>query len=392
MNTVSFQNKGLIDKVAIRTFGISAKDCDDPIGFFGTGLKYAIAILLRNDCSITIYRGHEAIEFTTVRQTVRGKKFDVVCMDGVEMGFTLELGKTWEMWQAFRELYCNTMDEQGDTCGNPVPLMDGCTTILVHGEAFYNEYVGRDRIILASKPAFMNSQIEVHDRPSSDLFFRGVRVGQLEHPSIFTYNFLSGISLTEDRTVKYVTEPNDKIRQIITHGDDEKLIHRFVTAPKDTYEAKQDMDWNQAPSDAFLRVLDEVPFRKILNVTILNLYKRSKQVPKVPTILSQDMLTDIERQQFAKAIKFCHRIDFPVAMFVVNVTQELEDNMLGMAYAEEIYISRRTFMQGTKMVAVTLIEEYLHLSKGFKDCEYPLQNYLFEKIVSIGEQMLGEPL
>jgi hypothetical protein len=44
---VVFENPGEIDAAAIRTFGVSVKEGENPIGFFGTGLKYAIAILLR---------------------------------------------------------------------------------------------------------------------------------------------------------------------------------------------------------------------------------------------------------------------------------------------------------------------------------------------------------
>src|SRR4030066_94299 len=46
--TISFQNPGLIPLECITTFGLSAKDTANPIGQFGTGLKYAISIILRN--------------------------------------------------------------------------------------------------------------------------------------------------------------------------------------------------------------------------------------------------------------------------------------------------------------------------------------------------------
>ena len=45
--TVSFITPGQIDLENVFTFGISAKESDNPIGFFGTGLKFAIATLLR---------------------------------------------------------------------------------------------------------------------------------------------------------------------------------------------------------------------------------------------------------------------------------------------------------------------------------------------------------
>jgi hypothetical protein len=48
---------GEIDAASIRTFGVSVKEGENPIGFFGTGLKYALAILLRTGHKVTIQSG-----------------------------------------------------------------------------------------------------------------------------------------------------------------------------------------------------------------------------------------------------------------------------------------------------------------------------------------------
>lgn len=395
MNTVSFQNKGLIDPVAIKTFGISAKECEDPIGFFGTGLKYAIAILLRERCEITVYRGHEAISFFTKTITVRGKEFEIICMqreheDPVDLAFTLDLGKTWEVWQAFRELYCNTLDEQGETFGNAIPLLEDHTTIVVTGEPFYDEYVHKDKILLLAKPQHVESSIEIHERAGDTIHFQGVRVGRFERRSIFTYNVLSGIKLTEDRTVKDIGDVNTAIRCAILRSENKELIKRFITAPKDSYEATIDLDWFETPGDTFMEVVKETSFNKIENRTLLTLYSKHKKKNKVPESIKD--LTDVEKQQLRKAIDFSHLLDFPVDQYPIHVTDDVHNETLGMAYNEEIYIARRTFMMGTKMVAATIIEEYLHLEKGFSDCTYAMQNFLFEKIVTIGEQLLEEAL
>jgi hypothetical protein len=43
-------------------------------------------------------------------------------------------------------------------------------------------------------------------------------------------------------------------------------------------------------------------------------------------------------------------------------------------------------------VASTLIEEFLHLRHGWKDMSRELQTFLFDKLVSLGEELNGEPL
>ena len=54
---LSFYNAGIINEISITTFGINAKNDDSAIGYFGTGLKYAIAVLLRNGHEIKIKSG-----------------------------------------------------------------------------------------------------------------------------------------------------------------------------------------------------------------------------------------------------------------------------------------------------------------------------------------------
>lgn len=144
---VVFRNRGLIDTRAITTFGISAKDPSNanPIGYFGTDLKYAIAVLLRRQIPITIMSGLEVLRFEVRSDVVRSKPFEMVCMNGNPIGFTTDLGKNWELWQAFRELYSNCIDEFGKTEAEgyfPEPL-HGVTQIVVESDMFVELFVNR---------------------------------------------------------------------------------------------------------------------------------------------------------------------------------------------------------------------------------------------------------
>ena len=117
---ITFKNKGAIDVRAITTFGISSKENDNAIGYFGTGLKYAIAVMLREGVNFSIVTGGKQYEFETRAETVRVDEFNFCFMRAGGTGkfeqlpFTTELGKNWELWQAFRELYCNCTDENGE--------------------------------------------------------------------------------------------------------------------------------------------------------------------------------------------------------------------------------------------------------------------------------------
>ncbi len=115
---ITFSNPGKIDIRLITTLGVNVKESDNPIGYFGTGLKYAIAVLLREKQKVEIWSGTERIAFEIRPDTVRGKSFGFIWLGTARspwqcLGFTTELGKNWTLENAYRELYSNCMDEGG---------------------------------------------------------------------------------------------------------------------------------------------------------------------------------------------------------------------------------------------------------------------------------------
>lgn len=388
MSTITFQNDGLIDLRAVRTFGMSAKEGKNPIGFFGTGLKYAIAISLRLGCKVTLYRGLEPFVFKTTEARVRNADFNIVTMNGEELGFTTELGKTWEPWQAFRELYCNAIDEGGQVHSGAVDPTPNSTTIVISGHPLFTAYCERDSIVLRGDPKWRTETVEVFDRPSGFAYYRGIKVARLPHDSKFTYNALSPIELTEDRTIKHEYQFRVAVRDgILRHGPAD-LAERFLRAPIESYEAHLDMDTYLEPSDAFMQTLDRLTFRHCTNQSALRLYKKFKKCELLP---DPTPLNRIEEKQLQRAITFCEWMGHPVRDYEIVVTTDLGDRVWGRAYEGRIYLNRRAFMSGTKIVAGTLLEEYLHLKHGFQDETRELQNFLLDALMSMGELARGEP-
>ena len=151
---IVFRNQGLIDLTAVRTLGVSVKE-EGAIGYFGTGLKFAIATILRNGGQVIIWRGEDRHEFGVSPADVRGKSFDIVTLDGAEIGFTTKLGRDWEPWMAFRELACNALDEGGEYFASEKDVGPGCgeeTIIEVTGGGIDDAYATRHDIILEDEP------------------------------------------------------------------------------------------------------------------------------------------------------------------------------------------------------------------------------------------------
>src|SRR5438874_563649 len=100
-----FTNPGTLEIELVKLLGVSVKEGTDPIGFFGTGLKYAMATALRLGGRMIIITGGETYEVGGKPIRLRDKEFVQVTLNGEELGFTTELGKQWEPWMVVRELY-----------------------------------------------------------------------------------------------------------------------------------------------------------------------------------------------------------------------------------------------------------------------------------------------
>lgn len=398
---IIFENPGEIDVRSICTFGVSVKEGDNPIGFFGTGLKYAIAVLLRTGHKVEIQSGLTVVRFGLSRETVRGQEFEFVTMstDGgtpQSIGFTTQLGKQWELWMAYREIACNCKDEGGTEFRGmltPSPKA-GVTRILVKGDAFAAVFDEGHRYILADEPHQTLHSIEVRNRQGNDIYYRGVRVMQTNWPCLYTYNLLTQITLTEDRTVKSEWDVRAKIAHGVLRSHDKQFIIDVVTADEHRFESQLDFHgWGVSASPEFIQAVGEViQDRRIkVNETAMKVWKDATRQSVAPR---EVQLTKVQQMTLDKALDFCDSIGFRIReSYPIKIVESLGEGGLGLAEDRTIFIAERVFhLGGTKQLASTLIEEFVHLRHGYKDMTRELQSFLFDKLVSMGEELAGEPL
>lgn len=255
---IVFENDGLIDMRAATTFGVSAKVGDNPIGFFGTGFKIAVGVILRNGGSVVLYRGTKKYEFGKQLRRIRGQSVHMVTMNGQELGFTTDVGKNWKAWQAYRELHANALDEHGTIRvaeGNERGAKDR-TKILVDWKEIDEAYASRDTIFLATEPLHKVPGIDVHPGQSKVIYYRGLRIFELTKPTLFTYNLTNYQVLTEDRTLRYPTLLPGEMSVRIVESECAELIEAVLTAKDEFYENALDFgDASHAKvTDTFLRV------------------------------------------------------------------------------------------------------------------------------------------
>lgn len=399
---IVFTNPGVIDVRSITTFGVSVKEGDNPIGFFGTGLKYAIAVLLRTGHQVSMMAGDDTFVFGVHTEPVRGKDFAFVTLavNGAKaqgIGFTTDLGKQWKLWMAYREIACNCTDEGGTIRATDEATHDRTgTTVIVSGEEFAHVYRRRGEFILEDAPDYSLGDVEVRRRAGDGFYYRGVLVHHWDSPALYTYNCRASLTLTEDRTLKDIWLAKSHIAEALLKSDDDALLREVLTAKKNTLEGSLDYhgwNWSKQPSAAFLRVVGEAVANGAvtnINMTALNVWKDATRQHVRPREIA---LTSVQAMTLERALVFCSRIGFQIRdTYPIRVTESLGDGTLGLAYDDTIFIAERVFHQGTKQLAATLIEEYLHLRHKLKDESRELQTYLFDRVVSLGEELIGEPL
>lgn len=265
---IIFQNQGLIDLRAVRTVGLNAKPkTDNPIGEFGTGLKLAIAVILRNKGKVTLYRGKQAYAFGVKATKFRGEDVQLITMNGEELGFTLNYGKNWKPWQAFRELYSNMLDEPEGVCSYTKLIANskpGYTTIVVDGCEFDELYENRRSVFLEGDPLLKVPGLEVHFGQSKAIYYNGMRAMDLPQPSLFTYNITSRMTLTEDRTFMYPHMAPYYTVRALTACDNGEIIANVLTADKEAWESRFEYDLGkEAPvSGTFMRVAADLKARR----------------------------------------------------------------------------------------------------------------------------------
>ncbi len=392
--SIIFENEGLVDLRAIKTFGVSAKENENPIGFFGTGLKYALAVLLREGQKIEIFVGTDSYKFTTKTVKIRNEEFKIVCMNDEELGFTTHVGANWELWQAFRELHANCLDEAGrfyyhqsNSGGLP-----NYTRVVVSGARFTTTFEDREKFLLEREPIFKTLGCEMHSGVGSDMFYRNYKAHSL-HPehSLFTYNILGKVHLTEDRTIAYKFQAMDKIRDMVFQIEDRILLREFLCAPENSIE--NDVDYNcGTPPKLFMEVAIELVQNRGLHInkSLIPLVKRLSKKSFHPLEI---LISDYQQKILDKSIEVSKAIGFPVNDYPILVVDRLGDGIWGMAEDGKIYLAQELFQKGVKETIGTIIEEFIHLKYNLYDNTREMQNFLFDRMVSIAlEHVVGETL
>lgn len=391
---IIFSNPGEIDPRLVTTMGVNVKENDSPIGYFGTGLKYALATLLRTGHRVSIHSGLRQFTFQSRATQIRGKEFGMIIMTELagetdietELGFTIDLGKNWQPWMAYRELVANAKDEHGGWRKFDLALAPkaGETHIIVDGEGIEQAWRSHNDYFLSSTPTASCRGIEVHRTPGKAIFYRGLRVLELEKPSLFTYNILSEQILTEDRTLD-AWYAGYAISNGLTAIEDSAMLKQILSAGPEFYE--HGLNFSSAylpPSEAFVRTIRRLSAMQIDNASqsALDLARQHAKEAFKPEALT---LNPGHIAYLSWANETLARMGYELGGVEIKVAASLGPDVLGLSDGEAIWLSQRAFDMGQRIVTSTLLEEFLHHSLGLKDCSRSMQNHLLDKLLALAE-------
>lgn len=273
--TIVFKTPGIIPLEAFTTFGINTKpNTTSPIGFFGTGLKYAVAVLCRIGVEVEVWAGETCYVFYASKAKFRDKEFNFIRMKRkhgalskwvghTKLPFTTELGKNWELWQAYRELESNTRDELGQSFEAPeengaeIIGQPDYSLVIVRGREFAKVWGHRDQVFLPGAVASVagGGTAQVFDRPSEHVYYRGLRVWTPQKKTVVTWNIVGQMTLTEDRTISSQWMAAYYAARHVVSSTDKEFIKKILQCGENFWEHNLDFsETSHAPSKEFLEV------------------------------------------------------------------------------------------------------------------------------------------
>lgn len=261
MKYFSIRNDGELDIRLVALMGGTTKSKDAyKIGQFGTGLKYTLAFLFRNNLDFKIFVGENEVKVTTEKEDIRGEVFEIICINGHRTSITTKMGEEWGAWMIVRELWCNALDEGGATKEETETLagVAGTTTFYIQIDNQirkvldnWNKYFRHD-----IEPIFFNDTYALY--PAGDhlcIYKQGVLVYERENEkAVFGYDMRNCV-INELRQLQHSAS---MVVTLCLQAADEKAATYFLeNITDDHYEGGDDMqyDWYGSFSESWRHVL-----------------------------------------------------------------------------------------------------------------------------------------
>jgi hypothetical protein len=419
MNYVCFENKGEVPINAFKLLGASTKrGSATKIGYFGTGLKYAIAVMLKQGIDFKVYSGTKEVKIGTRKTKFMTEDILVMTVNGEKTSITLDAGIDWKPWFAIREIYSNTIDEGGNMSLNTeVGPKAGHTRIFVDTEAEalkdvfqnWNNYFSMNRA-LVFRNATGTLLPKLPTRPEFTVFRRGIRVHESRKHSVFDYDLID-VEINESRVAVYSFRVHENSSEVLA-ASPLTSINEFLRLAKNGRRGEfiewQDEFWDFTSSYSFsedwLLALND---KRLVPANFAGHYDITETTQIVPDKLldklqkrfgeainvagdNRDKFTivQIDKQPLAKMLEVYAIAGFDWKLDDIDIVRFNDKDLLGMAKDGRVLLSANLFTPAHRHeIAATLIEEITHAKTGLSDGTRGLQNFLFNTITNMAKEL-----
>ncbi len=427
MKCLKISNEVEVEPNAFKLLGACTKRGDDTkIGYFGSGLKYAMAVFMRENVNLRIFAGEKEVLLGTVKDNFRGQEFDIITIDGEKTSLTTSMGVDWKLWHAVREVYCNAIDELNHELkiGTCEPIGEEGKTIfyieiteeLENIVADWKKYFSIDREYIYTCE---NGKIFPTYGGTMNIYRRGICCWDSTAPSLYDYD-LPKVKINESRVVTSHWDISRGVANIWGKCADTKMLDQLVKiyANKEDKIYEMDLYWDSCwvefndtwieyfegrmlvpyeyagNYEVFLKeprsvILKHVLIRKLMEkfgsriTTCLNKTQCEYQyAPINPTKRIQFLLDECTRFLDEVGLKIPYKITvgiFTSNMVLGSITEK----------KDEIILSVKLFDLGKKRIVCTILEEWSHIESGEGDETRGFQDFLIGQIVTLLENQYG---
>lgn len=405
---IEFTNKGEVPVNAFKLLGASSKRGDDSkIGYFGTGLKYALAVLLREDIKFKIYSGEQEIKIGTRKTKFLDQVVTVITVNGEKTSITLEAGINWETWFAIREIYSNTVDESGTMkTSDKIEPKNNTTKIYIEGgdklkNLFENwsDYFSNKRLVISGEK---NKVLQKTTTERLILFRKGIRAYTNRTKSVFDYD-VDKVKINESRVVENDYEARQRAAEALAQCNDTQALEHFIHSSSEVYEkqpefwsylfddsfGKFDQAWYEALKDYRIVPAEYAGFYGITNSSITlpeklckHLYKQFKDKLQIMgSTKEQYILTNADPSFLQPSMASLATVGFAYDFSRVKIAKFKDSDVLGQFDKDNnlILISERLLepVHQNKWLSV-LFEEVAHAKSGYSDNTREFQDYIIQ--------------
>ena len=410
MKYLKISNKGELDIRLIALMGGTTKAGNEyKIGEFGSGLKYTLAYLFRNNVDFKIFVGENEVNISLENEDINGDIFEIICINGHRTSITTKMGKDWEAWMIIRELWSNALDE-GEAVKKSTETIIG----LAGYTTFYIQITAEIKAVMMNWTNYFIhdsepiSASETHAIYSGGDSLRLYKNGILIHEDkknigLFSYDIKSA-SLNELREFKGST--TFEIIKALSQANAKAITFFLENITDANYEGTMDYDWyvdfaetwRDTIGNAKLIHPEAVAIIKDKDVNIdlsgtitvpMAVYKvLSKKFKGVGSLRTADKVNEffeIHSEDVINKIKEglailegCDYFIHPELTFIVGVFGS--KNVLAQVNTDtkQIYLSERLLDKPLFDICTMLIEENEHFRTGMSDCSRAFQQHFID--------------